>query len=154
MSEVLNIKENVTHYINEMIFRARLLSDAFKRSGFGERNNGRDLIEEMIVIGYCTMYFSDMNESDLEEIVGSTLEYFKTGLYDTDKTTGTARTNVPTHTANVDKSSFEIRAWVYTPDTHNDAGEWFCVYTFEKSEDAQKCITMLKKIEAELKRLY
>ena len=145
MSEVLNIKENVTHYINEMIFRARLLSDAFKRSGFGERNNGRDLIEEMIVIGYCTMYMSHMSASDLEEIVENTLAYFKTGLYDTNKTT---------ETASKYNSYFIVRSWVYTPDTHNDAGEWFRIYSFEKSDDAHKCITMLKKIEAELKRLY
>ena len=144
MSEAANIKENVTHYINEMIFRARLLSDAFKRSQFGERNNGRDLIEEMIVIGYCTMYMSHMSAKEIEEIVENTLAYFKTGLYDTDKISHIMSGGTWVH----------VRAWVYTPDTHNDAGEWFYIYRFANSEDAHNCITMLKKIEAELKRLY
>ena len=154
MSEVANIQENVTDLMNQIITYSRALATQLKRAEFGERNKGMDLIQDIIVVSYCTMYMSHMSSSDLEEIVENTLKYFKTGLYDTDKTTGTARTNVPPHTSNVDKSSFEIRAWVYTPDTHNDAGEWFCVYTFEKSEDAQKCITMLKEIEAKLKRLY
>ena len=100
---------------------------------------------ELIVIRYCNIYMSHMSASDLEEIVENTLAYFNTGLHDTNKTN---RMNVINR-----QPSYHVRAWVYTPDTHNDAGEWFCVYTFEKSEDAQKCIEMLKEIEAELKKI-
>ena len=144
MSEVSNIQENVTDCINLIITKARALATQLKRAEFGERNQGRNLIEEIIIIGYCTMYFSHMSASDLEEIVESTLEYFKTGLYDTAKITGNVH---------VDGLSFYVRAWVYTPDTHNDAGEWFYIYRFANSEDAHNCITMLKEIEGELKRI-
>ena len=153
MSEVSNIQENVTDCIKQMIARAQSWATHLKSAEFRERNHGRDVIQDIIVIGYCAVFMSHMNESDLEEIVENTLGYFSTGLYDTEKITGTARTNVPTHTTHVDKPSFEIRAWVYTPDTHNDAGEWFLIYAFEKSDDAHKCITMLKEIEAELKKI-
>ena len=152
--EVTKIQENVRDLMNRIITNAHSLVTQFKRAELYKRNNGRDFIREIIVLGYCTMYFSHMTESDLEEIVENTLEYFNTGLYDTEKISGTARTSVPTHTGHVDKPSFEIRAWVYTPDTHNDAGEWFLIYAFEKSDDAHKCITMLKEIESELKKLY
>ena len=144
MSEVSNIKENVTDCIKQIITKARELSTQLKRAEFGERNQGRNLIEEIIIIGYCTMYFSHMSASDLEEIVENTLEYFKTGLYDTDKISLYER---------ADGLSFYVRAWVYTPDTHNDAGEWFYIYRFYNSPDEHKCITMLKEIEAELKKI-
>ena len=99
---------------------------------------------ELIVIRYCNIYMSHMSASDLEGIVENTLAYFNTGLYDTKKTTGTISDFY---------SSFNVRAWAYTPLTHNDGGHWFYIYTFEKSEDAQKCINMLKEIEAELKKI-
>ncbi len=152
--EVTKIQENVTELMNQIITDAIALSTHLKRAELGVRNQGKELIQDIIVVAHCTMYMSHMSASDLEGIVESTLEYFKTGLYDTEKITGTARTNVPTHTGHVDKTSFEIRAWVYTADTHNDAGEWFLIYAFEKSDDAHKCITMLKEIESELKKLY
>ena len=85
-----------------------------------------------------------MSASDLEEILENVIEYFKTGLYDTNKTTGATRN---------DKSYFDVRAWAYTPDTHNDAGKWFYIHAFDNFFDAHKCITMLKEIEGELKRL-
>jgi hypothetical protein len=144
MSELANIKDNVTDCIKQMIARAQSWATHLKSPEFGERNNASNLIEEIIVLGYCTMYFSHMSASDLEEIVENTLEYFKTGLYDTNKITGNVR---------FDGLSFYVRAWVYTPDTHNDAGEWFYIYLFYNSENAHKCITMLKEIEGELKRL-
>jgi hypothetical protein len=144
MSETANIQENVTEGIKQMISRAHSLSTQLKRAELYKKNNGRDFIREIIVIGYCTMYFSHMSASDLEQILENTLEYFKTGLYDTDKTS--------IHVG-VDGTSFDVRAWVYTPDTHNDAGEWYHIYTFDNFFDAHKCITMLKEIEGELKRL-
>lgn len=149
MSEVLNIQENKTAYLNSIIMHAQLLEKHLKSVKFGEINEGRRLIFNIIILSNCAKYLSHMSASDLEEIVGNTLEYFKTGLY-----TGLYNTNKTTGTTHNEKSSFDVRAWVYTPDTHNDAGHWVYIYTFEKSEDAQKCIQMLKEIEAELKRLY
>ena len=90
------------------------------------------------------MYMSGMSAGNLEEIRENVLGYFKTGLYDTNKTTGTTRNH---------NSSFIVRAWVYTPDTHNDAGHWVHIYTFDNFFDADECITMLKEIEAELKKI-
>ena len=145
MSETANIQENVTDGINLIITKAKELATQLKRAKFGERNNASNLIEEIIVIGYCTMYMSGMSSSSMQEVIENTLEYFKTGLYDINKTTGTTRDY---------NSSFIVRAWVYTPDTHNDAGEWFYIHAFDNFFDADECITMLKKIEAEFKRLY
>ena len=99
---------------------------------------------ELIVIRYCNIYMSHMSASDLEEIVENTLGYFNTGLYDTKKTTGTMADFT---------SSFNVRAWAYTPLTHNDGGHWVYIYTFDNINDAHKCITMLKEIEAELKKI-
>ena len=140
MSEVANIQENVTDGIKQMIAHAHELATYLKRPGF----LGRDFLQEIIVVGYCTMYMSGMSSSSMQQIIENTLEYFNSGLYDTNMTTGrTSKYN----------SSFIVRAWVYTPDTHNDAGEWFCIYTFNNSEYADKCITMLKEIESELKKI-
>ena len=144
MSEVSNIQENKTAYLNSIIMHAQLLEKHLKPVKFGENNEGRRLIINIIILANCAKYLSHMSASDLEEIVESTLEYFNTGLYDTDKITGNVH---------VDGLSFYVRAWVYTPDTHNDAGEWFYIYRFANSEDAQKCIEMLKEIEAELKKI-
>ena len=145
MSESANIQENVTDGINQIITNAHLLTQQLKRAELYKRNNGRDFIRDIIVIGHCTMYMSDMTSGSLQELIENTLEYFKTGLYDTNKTS---------IYAGVDGTSFDVRAWVYTPDTHNDAGEWFRIYTFQKSNDACKCTIMLKQIESELKRLH
>jgi hypothetical protein len=144
MSEAAHIKENVTDCISLMITRAQSLSENLKRAEFVERNMVRDLLGEIIVIGYCTMYMSEMTSSGLQEIIENTLAYFKTGLYDTDKTTG----NV--HFIN---HSYYVRSWVYTPDTHNDAGEWFYIHSFNNIHDADDCINMLKEIESELKKI-
>ena len=141
MSESANIQENVTDGIKQMIAHAHELATYLKRPGF----LGRDFLQEIIVVGYCTMFMSGMSSSSLQQIIENTLEYFKTGLYDTNKTTGTTRDH---------NSSYIVRAWVYTPDTHNDAGEWFQIYSFDNFFDADECITMLKEIEAELKKLY
>jgi hypothetical protein len=143
MSEVQNIQENKTDGINLIITKAKELATQLKRAKFGERNNASNLIEEIIIIGYCTMYFSHMTESDLQEIVENTLNYFKTGLYDTEKISHIMSGGVWLH----------VRAWVYTPDTHNDAGGWFHIYTFVEIVDSYKCITMLKEIESELKKI-
>ena len=145
MSEVSNIQENVTDCIKQMIARAQSWATQLKRAEFGDRNNASNLIQEIIIIGYCTMHFSHMSARNLEEILENTLGYFRTGLYDTNNTTGTSRDH---------NSSFIVRAWVYTPDTHNDAGHWVCIYTFNNFFDADECVTMLKEIEAELKKLY
>ena len=145
MSEVSNIQSNMNIHIHAMIFCAKGLAKEIKRAEFGERNNGSDLIEKIIVFGYCAIYMSHISTGDLEEIGENVLGYFKTGLYDTNKTTGTTRN---------EKSSFDVRAWIYTPDTHNDAGHWVYIYTFDNIYDAVECINMLKEIEGELKRLY
>ena len=144
MSESANIQENVTDGINQIITNAHLLTQQLKRAELYKRNNGRDFIRDIIVIGHCAVFMSHMSASELEEIVENTLEYFKTCLYDTDKISLYER---------ADGLSFDVRSWVYTPDTHNDAGEWFYIYDFEKSEDAHNCITMLKEIESELKKI-
>ena len=144
MSEVIYVKNGMTDCLNQIIIRSQSLATQLKRAKFGERNNASNLIEEIIVVGYCAMYFSHMTESDLEEIVENTLEYFKTGLYDTDKISHIMGGGI----------WFHVRAWVYTPETHNDAGYWFHVYTFGKIDDGYKCISMLKEIESELKRIY
>ncbi len=144
MSEVSNIQENVTDCIKQMIARAQSWATHLKSPEFLERNHGRDVIQDIIIIGYCAVFMSHMSASDLEEILENTLDYFRTGLYDTNKTTGTTRDH---------NSSFDVRAWVYTPDTHNDAGEWYHIYTFDNFFDADECITMLKEIEAELKKI-
>ena len=143
MSEVSNIQENVTDCINQIITKTKSLSTHLKFAVFGECNDGRDLIQDIIVVGYCTMYFSHMSASDLEEIVENTLAYFNTGLYDTDKISHIMGGG----------TWFHVRAWVYTPDTHNDAGGWFHIYTFGKIDEGYKCITMLKEIESELKKI-
>ena len=144
MSEVSNIQENVTDCINLIITNAKQLEAQLKRAEFGERNMGRDLIQDIIVVGYCTMYMSGMTSSSLQQIIENTLEYFKTGLYDTDKISHIMSGG----------TWFHVRSWVYTPDTHNDAGGWFHIFTFDDIYDADECITMLKEIEAELKKLY
>jgi hypothetical protein len=144
MSETANIQENLTDRIKQMISRAHSLSTQLKRAEFGERNQARNLIEEIIIIGYCTMHFSHMSTGNLEEILENVLGYFKTGLYDTDSATGTSRDH---------NSSFIVRAWAYTPDTHNDAGKWSYIHAFDNFFDADECITMLKEIELELKKI-
>lgn len=144
MSESANIQENVTDCINKIFRDLKSLSTHLKPVEIGKQNMGRDFIQDIIVTGYCTMYMSGMTSSSLQGIIENTLDYFRTGLYDTNKTTGTTRN---------DKSYFDVRAWVYTPDTHNDAGEWYHIYTFDNFFDADECITMLKQIEAELKRV-
>ena len=73
MSEVSNIQENVTDCLNKIIIRSQSLATQLKRAKFGERNNASNLIEEIIIIGYCTMRFSHMSTGDLEEILENTL---------------------------------------------------------------------------------
>ena len=143
MSEVANIQENVTDGINQIFSFLKSLSTHLKPVEIGKQNMGRDLIQDIIIVGYCTMYMSHMSSSDLEEIVENTLAYFKTGLYDTDKISHIMSGG----------TWFHVRAWVYTPDTHNDAGGWFHIFTFDDIYDADECVTMLKEIEAELKKL-
>ena len=143
MSEVSNIKENVTDCIKQMIARAQSWATHLKSPEFRERNYGRDVIQDIIVIGYCAVFMSHMSASDLEEILENTLAYFKTGLYDTEKISHVISGG----------TWFHVRAWVYTLDTHNDAGGWFHIYTFDNMHDADKCITMLKEIESELKKI-
>jgi hypothetical protein len=146
MSEAANIIKNKWAYLNSIIMHAQLLEKHLKPVKLCENNEGRRLIFNIIILAYCTKYLSHISTSTLEYILDNTIAYFATGLYDTDKITG----NV---VSSVDGLSFDVRAWVYTPDTHNDAGEWFHIYTFGKSNDAHNCITMLKEIESELKRL-
>jgi hypothetical protein len=119
------------------------LAKLLKPFDFGEYNKGLKIAEEMIVRGFCTIRMAHMDESDFEELVNNTLAYFATGLYDCEKISGFG----------FHLQICPVKAWVYTPDTHNDAGEWFEIYTFKKINDAIKCAAMLKAIGAELEKL-
>ena len=144
IKETANINENKDGYLTFIVFTARHIAKFLKPVEWSKENTGLKLIEDIIIVGHCCMYMSHMDKFDFQKIAKNTLAYFKTGLYDCDKIRGMAHVN---------KSSYDVYGWVYTPETHNDAGERFYIYRFANSEDAHKCITMLKEIEGELKRL-
>ena len=122
-----------------------MLVKILKPFDFGEYNKGLKMAEEIIVRAFCTIHMAHMDESDFEEMLTNTLAYFATGLYDCDKLSGIAHVN---------GQAFYVSAWRYTPETHNNAGYWFDIYTFQEYQDAHKCITMLKAIGAELEKLH
>jgi hypothetical protein len=74
----------------------------------------------------------------------NTLAYFATGLYDCEKISGVG----------LNQHIYPVSAWQYTPETHNDAGGWFGIYTFKKISEAIKCAEMLREIGAELDKLH
>ena len=143
--EVQNIQNNKSAQLASIIVDARYLAKELNEVKWGEDNKPMQKAEEMIVRGFCTIDMAHMDESDFEEMVTNTLAYFATGLYDCDKISGTA---------NVNGQAFNVSAWRYTDATHNNAGYWFDIYTFEKHYDAIKCIAMLKAIGAELDKLH
>ena len=143
--EVQNIQNNKSTQLATMIVDARYLAKELNEAKWGEDNKPMQKAEEMIVRGFCTIYMAHMDESDFEELITNTLAYFATGLYDCDKVTVTNNF--------VMKKSY-VAAWRYTDATHNNAGYWFDIWTFEKDYDAMKCRAMLKAIGAELEKLH
>ena len=142
--EVTNIQGNQQEQLKSIIVDVRYLAKHFKAVKFSDAGLGFKMAEEIIVKGYCTMVMAHMDESDFEEMLTNTLAYFATGLYDCDKVS----------VSSIADFAFELRAWRYTPEMHNNAGLWFEIYTFIKNQDAFKCGKMLKAIGAELEKLH
>jgi hypothetical protein len=142
--ELTNIELNKQEQIFSIVGSATMLVKILKPFDFGEYNKGLKMAEEAIVRAYCTINMAHMDESDFEEMLTNTLAYFATGLYDCEKIS----------IFSIAEFVFEVQAWRYTPETHNDAGYWFEIYTFQKKHDAEKCVAMLKAIGAELKKLH
>jgi hypothetical protein len=142
--EVTNIQSNKQEQILTIVGIAKVLAKNFKAVKLSDYNLGTKMAEEIIVRGYCTVYLDYMNESDFEEMITYTLAYFATGLYDCEKISG----------GGINANIYTVAAWRYTPETHNDAGYWFDIYTFIKNQDAEKCVAMLKAIGAELEKLH
>ena len=139
--EVTNMQANKVEQILISIVNVKLLTKLLKPLSFTDYNHGLKIAEQIIVRGYCTIHMAHMDESDFEEMLTNTLAYFATGLYNCEK-------------INRSMLHYYVKGWRYTPETHNDAGYWFDIYTFEKSEDAEKCVAMLKAIGAELEKLH
>jgi hypothetical protein len=142
--ELTNIELNKQEQIFSIVGSATALVKILKPFDFGEYNKGLKMAEEIIVRAYCTIHMAHMYESDFEEMLTSTLAYFATGLHDTDKVS----------IWSIADFAFELRAWRYTPEMYNNAGLWFEIYTFQKEQDAEKCVAMLKAISAELEKLH
>ena len=141
--EVTNIQGNQQEQLKSIIVDVRYLAKHFKAVKFSDAGLGFKMAEEIIVKGYCTMVMAHMDESDFEEMLTNTLAYFATGLYDCEKISG----------GGINANIYPVAAWRYTPETHNNAGYWFHIYTFEKISEAIKCAAMLKAIGAELDKL-
>ena len=142
--ELTNIELNKQEQILISIVNVKLLAKLLKPISFTDYNHGLKIAEQIIVRGYCTIHMAHMDESDFEEMLTNTLAYFATGLYDCDKVS----------IFSIADFVFEVQAWRYTPETHNDAGHWFEIYAFQKKHDAEKCVAMLKAIGAELEKLH
>jgi hypothetical protein len=142
--ELTNIELNKQEQIFSIVGSATMLVKILKPFDFGEYNKGLKMAEEAIVRAYCTIHMAHMDESDFEEMLTNTLAYFATGLYDCEKIS----------IFSIADFVFEVQAWRYTPDTHNNAGHWFEIYAFQKKHDAEKCVAMLKAIGAELEKLH
>jgi hypothetical protein len=148
--EVTNIRNNQQEQLESIIVNVSILADHlmryhFKAVKFSEAGLGFNIAEIIIARAYCTIHMAHMDESDFEEMLTSTLAYFATGLYDCEKISGDAHAN---------GQDFYVSGWRYTSETHNNAGYWFDIYTFQEYQDAHKCITMLKAIGAELEKLH
>ena len=142
--EVTNIELNKQEQIFSIVGITRVLAKNYMAVKFSEAGLGLKMAEEIIVRAYCTIHMAHMDESDFEEMLTNTLAYFATGLYDCDKLS----------ISSIADFAFELRAWRYTPEMHNNAGLWFEIYTFQKNHDAFKCGKMLKDIGAELEKLH
>ena len=140
--ELLNIKKNKSEQFANVIVIAGLLTKLLKPVKFSDYNRGLKMAEEIIIRSICTIDMGNMDESDFEEMLTSTLAYFATGLYDCDKTSV------------MGEVFYNVSGWRYTPATHNDAGHWFHIYDFNKENDAQRFAFMLKTISAELEKLH
>jgi hypothetical protein len=143
--EVTNIELNKQEQILISIVNVKLLTKLLALPlSFKDYNHGLKIAEQIIVRAYCTIHMAHMDESDFEEMLTNTLAYFGTGLHDTDKLS----------ISSIADFAFELRAWRYTPEMHNNAGLWFEIYTFQKNHDAFKCVKMLKEISLELEKLH
>ena len=142
--ETQNIEKNKSEQLESIIVSTMALTKLLKPVKFYILYSGLKMAEEAIVRAYCTIHMAHMDESDFEEMLINTLAYFGTGLYDTDKIS----------ISSIADFAFEVKAWRYTPATHNNAGHWFDIYTFIKNQDAEKCAAMLKAIGAELEKLH
>ena len=141
--QVTNIQLNKQEQIFTIVASATMLAKNFKAVKFNDYNLRLKMAEEIIVRAYCTIYLAHMDVSDFEEMLTNTLAYFATGLYDCEKISG----------GGINANIYPVAAWRYTPETHNDAGYWFQIYTFIKISEAIKCAAMLKAIGAELDKL-
>jgi hypothetical protein len=142
--EVTNMQANKVEQILISIVNVKLLTNILKELSFTDYNHGLKIAEQIIVRGYCTIHMAHIDESHFEELVDNTLAYFATGLYDCKKIS----------IFSIADYVFEVQAWQYTPETHNNAGHWFEIYLFQKKHDAEKCVAMLKAIGAELEKLH
>jgi hypothetical protein len=143
MSEVANIRANNESQLLQIIENTLFLAMHLKPVKWGDKNDGLRLLEEIIVKSYCTLYFSHLEKNDFNEIVENTMGYFNKGLCDCNKILlGDWGICYP------------VSGWVYTPDAHNDAGEWYQIFVFIKSEDAGNCVIMLRAISNELEKLH
>jgi hypothetical protein len=140
--ELLNIKKNKSEQLANVIVIAGLLTKLLKPVKFSDYNRGLKMAEEIIIRSVCTIDMGHMDESDFEEMLTNTLAYFASGLYDCDKTYIRRMLY------------YNVSGWRYTPETHNDAGEWFHIQNFDKENDAQRFAFMLKTISAELEKLH
>jgi len=142
--EVTNMQANKVEQILISIINVKLLTKLLMPLGFSDYNHGLKMAEDAIVRAYCTIHMAHMDESHFEEMLTNTLGYFATGLYDCKKIS----------IFSIAEYVFGVQAWQYTPETHNNAGHWFDIYTFQKEQDAEKCVAMLKAIGAELEKLH
>jgi hypothetical protein len=142
--EVINIRFNQQEQLKSIIVNVRYLVKILKPLSFTDYNHGLKIAEQIIVRGYCTMVMSHMDESDFEEMLTSTLAYFATGTYDTEKAS----------ISSLMEFTFNVKGWRYNFETHNNAGHFFDIYTFQKEYDAKKCVEMLKAISSELEKLH
>ncbi len=139
----MNIRVNNEGHLLQIIENTLSLSMHLKPVKWGDENEGLRLLEEIIVKSYCTFYFSHLEKNDFNEIVENTMGYFNKGLCDCNK-----------NLLGDHGICYPVSGWVYTPDTHNDAGEWFQIFVFTKSEDAGNCVIMLVAISNQLEKLY
>ena len=115
--QVTNIQLNKKEQILTIVGSATMLAKNYPLLRFPEYNKALKMAEEAIVRAYCTIHMAHMDESDFEEMLTNTLAYFATGLDDCEKIS----------IFSIADFAFEVKAWCYTPETHNDAGYWFYI---------------------------
>ena len=119
-AETENIQNNKSTQLAHIVVDARLLAKHLKPVKWGEDSNGLQIIEEIIVRGYCTIYMAHLEESDFEEMLTNTLAYFRTGLYDCEKI------------STVNGKYYYVAGWRYTDDTHTTMPDIGLTFTLLK----------------------